>query len=90
MYVTSKKESGRKRYCLKRTPISAFILELLSKTVGLAVKIRTQKIAVGMSARLRAGRFGDRIPVGKRCFLPVQNGPVEYPASCIMSTGSFQ
>jgi hypothetical protein len=38
---------------------------------------------------LRAGRSGDRIPVGARFFAHVQNGPGTHPASCTMGTGSF-
>jgi hypothetical protein len=38
---------------------------------------------------LRAGRSGDRIPVGARFFAHVQTGPGAHPASCIMGTGSF-
>ena len=37
---------------------------------------------------LRAGRSGDRIPVG-RDFLPFQTGPAAHPASCTIGTGSF-
>ena len=36
----------------------------------------------------RAGRSGDRIPVG-RDFPPVQIGPGAHPASCTMGNGSF-
>jgi len=38
---------------------------------------------------LRAGRFGDRIPVGARFYATVQIGPGAHPASCKMGTGSF-
>ena len=38
---------------------------------------------------LRAGRSGDRIPVGVRFSALVQTGPGVHPASCTMGTGSF-
>ena len=38
---------------------------------------------------LRAGRYGDRIPVGWRFFAHVQTGPWVHPASYTMGTGSF-
>jgi hypothetical protein len=44
---------------------------------------------VGEGAALRAGRSGDRIPVGTRFFAHVQTGPEAHPASCAMGTGSF-
>ena len=37
----------------------------------------------------RAGRSGDRIPVGARFSAPVLTGPGAHAASYIMGTGSF-
>ena len=44
--------------------------------------------SVGIATKLRAGRSGDRIPVG-RDFPPVRTGPVAHPTSCTLGTGSF-
>jgi hypothetical protein len=41
------------------------------------------------SNSLRAGRCGDRIPVGAWFSAPVQTGPGAHPASYKMGTGSF-
>jgi hypothetical protein len=38
---------------------------------------------------LLAERSGDRIPVGARCFAPIQTGPEVHPASCTTGNGSF-
>ena len=38
---------------------------------------------------LRAGRSGDRIPVGARFFAPDKTGPGAHPPSYRMGTGSF-
>jgi hypothetical protein len=39
---------------------------------------------------VRAGRSGDRNPMGARFSTPVQTGPGAHPATCTIGTGSFQ
>ena len=50
--------------------------------------IKFVAVSVGIATELRAGRFGDRIPV-RRDFPPVQTGPGAHTASCTMGTVSF-
>jgi len=45
--------------------------------------------SVGIATELRAGRSGDRIPVGARLSAPVQTGHGAHPASYKMGTRSF-
>ena len=46
-------------------------------------------INIRCSDWLRAGRSGNRIPVGARFSAPAQTGPGAHPASCTMGTGSY-
>jgi hypothetical protein len=44
---------------------------------------------VGIATELRAGRSGDRTPVGGNIFRTCPHRPWSPPASCTMGTGSF-
>jgi hypothetical protein len=45
--------------------------------------------SVGITTELRAGRSGDRTPVGARFSSLVQTGPGSHPAPCTMGTRSL-
>ena len=55
----------------------------------LSVAMRGPGSSVDIATELRAGRSGDRIPVGARFSAPVQTIPGTHPASCKMGTVSF-
>ena len=76
--------SGR-RLCIQLW-CGAFYMHQYKQSVGRRVWARQRS---WYSDWLRAGRSGDRIPVGARFSAPVQTSPGAHPASCTMGTGSF-
>ena len=57
--------------------------------VHIYIVLEGRKSVVGIATILRAGRSGNRIPVGARVSALVQTGPGAHPASYMVGTGSL-
>jgi hypothetical protein len=67
-----------------------FLLKWLYRfLMNVPSSLRVLGSSVGVATELRAGRSGNRIPVGARFSVPVQTGPGAHPGSCTMGTGSY-
>jgi hypothetical protein len=83
--------------CLQNFWMKRIIVRFWRPATGLAVAIFNNITnitsgpgsSVGIATELRAGRSGDRIPLGARFSTPFQTGPEAPPSSCTVSTVSF-
>jgi hypothetical protein len=76
-------------YVYPNRPILLIPLPWCSHSFHITISLYYRPGSSVGKARLRAGRSGDRIPVGARFSAPVQTGPGAHSASCTMDTGSF-